>query len=317
MQPQPLAFSDGGDRIDRIDGSRRGRPDRGDDGDRPTTGGTVRCDGGLERLRPHREVVIDLDPDETFSTDAERHARLFDRAVRLLRGVDAHGRDVGSAGQPAGGDVETGRLPGCRDRDQRRGRCRVGDETVEPVGQTEALAKPVDHDLLELGADRRGPPQHRVLAEDGGEHLAEDPRARRSGREVRHEPGMLPVRGVRHDQLLVVGQDRVDPLRGLRRHSRELWSQRPRLDRREDRPGLDRLEVVGHEVDHGMGGRAERGRIHVAETLDLLGVRRPRRRLRQIEIPVAIDAMPVARSSVAGSPGCSPGSPATPQRTAT
>ena len=43
------------------------------------------------------------------------------------------------------------------------------------AGRPSRLAEPVDDDALELGADRRGPPQHRVLAEGGGEHLAEDP----------------------------------------------------------------------------------------------------------------------------------------------
>ena len=102
------------------------------------------------------------------------------------------------------------------------------------VRQPERLAQPVDDDLLELGADRRGPPQHRVLAERRRQHLAEDPGAGRGRREVGEEARVLPVRGVRLDQAAVVGQDRLDRLRAPRAR---VAGNSGRSDAGLDRPG--------------------------------------------------------------------------------
>ena len=125
----------------------------------------------------HLEAVVHGHPDQRAATQPQRHARLLDRAVRLGRGVDAEAAiQVRATGEPAGSHVGAARLAGGGQGDQRRGRSGVGQQAIEPVGQPERLAEPVDDDLLELGADRRRPPQHRVLAERRGQHLAEDPR---------------------------------------------------------------------------------------------------------------------------------------------
>ena len=151
VEPQPVPLRDVGDRRDGVDRGRRGRPDRGDDGDRQPAGLSIGLDRGVERFRTHGERVIDRDPDEALAADAERHARLLDRAVRLLRGVDADRWDVGPAGQPARRDVQSRRFARRCERDQRRGRRGVGQQAIEPDGQPERPG----------AASRRRPPRAR------------------------------------------------------------------------------------------------------------------------------------------------------------
>ncbi len=264
MEPQPLGLGDVGDRGDRVH-RRRGRgAERGDDRDRAPPGGAIGGDGRSKRVGVELEALVRRDADQRVAPQAERHARLLDRAVRLGRGVDPQRGKVGPTGQALLGGVDAGRLSCRGQRDQRRRRGGVGQQAVEGRRQPERLAQPVHHDAFELGADRRGPPQHRVLAEGRGQHLAEDPGTGRGRREVGEEARVLPVGGVRLDQAPVVGEDRVDRLGALGRGRREERPERSRLDRREDVPRLDGLEVVGHHVDHGVRRRAElRGR-HVA-----------------------------------------------------
>jgi hypothetical protein len=100
-------------------------------------------------------------------------------SMELCASVEAYTRSAGRsgpAGQASPGGVDPGRLARPGQRDERRRRGGVGQQPVEGVGQAERLAEPVDDDLLELGPDRRGPPQHRVLPEPRRQHLAEDPR---------------------------------------------------------------------------------------------------------------------------------------------
>ncbi len=164
-------------------------------------GGPVRRERRLQRVGPHRVHVVGRDPATGAPAQAQRHACLLDAAVRLLRRVDDGRADLRPTSQPEGGRVQAGSLARGRDRDERRRRCRVGQEPIERVGQAERATEPADDHLLELRADRRGPPQHRVLAQHGGDELAEDPRARRRGREVGQEAGVLPVRRVRLHQI--------------------------------------------------------------------------------------------------------------------
>ena len=58
----------------------------------------------------------------------------------------------------------------------------------------------------------------------------------------------------------------------LGRRRRERRADRPRLDGREDRLVLDALEVIGHPIDDGVRGGAERRRVHVEEPLELGGI---------------------------------------------
>ena len=80
-------------------------------------------------------------------------------------GVDARPADVRARREPLRGGVEARRLARGGEGDERRRRRGVGQQAVERVGQPERLAQPADDDALELGPDRRRPPQHRVLAE--------------------------------------------------------------------------------------------------------------------------------------------------------
>ena len=116
-------------------------------------------------------------------------------------------------GEPLGRRVEARGLARGGERDERRRRRRVREQAVERVGQPERLAQPPDDDALELGPDRRRPPQHRVLAERGREELAEHPGAGRARREVGEEARVLPVGRVREHQAIDVREDRVHRLR--------------------------------------------------------------------------------------------------------
>jgi hypothetical protein len=60
---------------------------------------------------------------------------------------------------------------------QRRDRRRVVDHALERVGQADQLAQPAERHLLELGRDRRRPPEHRLLVQRGREELRETPGA--------------------------------------------------------------------------------------------------------------------------------------------
>ena len=137
-----------------------------------------------------RVDVVDRHPHERVTPETERHARLLDRAVRFRRRIHPERRHVLTPRQALGRDLEAGGLSSGGERDQRRGRCRVGQQAVEAVGQAQGLAEPVDHDLLELGGDRRGPPQHGVLAESRPSASRRGCRhPTRSSRSTRGSPG--------------------------------------------------------------------------------------------------------------------------------
>ena len=218
------------------------------------------------------------------ATQPERHARLLDRRMRLARGVHAQpGAEIVAPGQAPRRGIGAGRLAGRGQGDERRGRCRVGQEAIEGGRQAERLAQPVDHDLLEFRADRRGPPEHRVLTEHRGQHLTEDPWARCGRREICKEARVLPVRGVGFDEGLVVREDRVDRFGRLGGGRREQRAERAGFDRREDGAALDAFEVVGHHVDHGMRGGPEGSRVHVERrTAGIVGDHR------QTDLPISM-----------------------------
>ena len=69
---------------------------------------------------------------------------------------------------------------------------------------------------LELGADRRGPPQHRVGVEPGHDGFADEPGAGGARREIGEEGRVLPVGDVRDDLALDVGEDRLHRVRLFR-----------------------------------------------------------------------------------------------------
>ena len=175
---------------------------------------SIGADRGLERVRPHRERArrpgsgrgrrgrgrASCTPSRSSCAPRSRRRRASD----------------GTSGRPASPRAATSRPAASR-----AAASAISDEVdavsvsspSNAVRQPEPLAQPVDDDLLELGADRRRPPQHRVLAERRGQHLAEDARARRGRREVGHEARVLPVGRVGGHQPVVVGEDRVERLR--------------------------------------------------------------------------------------------------------
>ena len=272
MQPQVVASCDRRDPGDRIGGCRCRRADRGDDRDRPAAGGEVLRDGPVERVDPHPVLVVRRDVHERVPAEAEDHARLFDRAVRFRRRVDARLADLRPARQPALRGVEPSGLA-CRGKpDQRSDRGRVREQPVELVGQPERLAQPGHDHGLELGPDRRRSPQERVLGERGHEQLAHDTRGRARGREVGHETGVVPRRRVRLDEAPIVLEDRRERLGILGRTHREERRDRARLDRRQDRTVWEALCIVGHEVGDLVEHLSECGGIEVGQTVDLCGV---------------------------------------------
>ena len=97
---------------------------------------------------------VDGDAPDAGPAEAQRHARLLDRAVRLGRGVDAQSPLPGRPRRRRASPVD--RLAGRRQGDQARRRGRVGEEAVERLGQAEGLG----------GASRRSTSSSSVAAGD-------------------------------------------------------------------------------------------------------------------------------------------------------
>ena len=219
MCPYGAEVGDGGYRVDR---GGRGRPHRRHH-DRDIT--------QVEAVDPHPELVVgghlaQLHPE---------HARaLVERGVRVL-GAD---RDVAPRGV-AGGDH----------RGHRRGRRRILDVAVPAVRQPEQLRGPVARQPFELRRRRRGAPQERDRVERGGEHLGEDPRARRGVGEVGEEARVLPVGDAGQQDLVEVPQHRRERLALLRRRGGQARADLARLDLREHRQVADAVEVVGGPLE--------------------------------------------------------------------
>ena len=212
--------------------------------------------------------------DRPAPAQAERHARLLDRAVRLLRGVHHRCADLGPAREPAS---PPRRAP--PPRVPPRSRC---SEDVEAVsvsspsnasGSPRALAQPADDHVLELGADRRRAPQHRVLAEHRRDASRPGcPGREADRREVREEAGVLPVRRVGLAPGAPRRRGSPRSARGLGRLWRQPVAMRAGLDRGQDRELLDALEVVREQVDDLVRGRPELLGAHVGEAADLGGI---------------------------------------------
>ena len=154
-----------------------------------------------------------------------------------------------------------------------------------PSGRPRRLAQPVDDDLLELGGDRRRPPEHRVRAERRRQELAEHARhPTPSSRNRRRTPGAASgSRWARSSRD--VGEDRLERLGPLGRRRREQRPKRARLDGRKARrtprrargsrrsgrrPGAPPPELVGRHVGEPVLLRLQeafgRGRDHGSES---------------------------------------------------
>ena len=88
---------------------------------------------------------------------------------------------------------------------------------VPARGQPEQVGRPVEHQALELGRRRRGPPQERDRVERGREQLGQDSRLRRARREVREVARVLPVGDARQQDLVEVAEHRGERLGLFRR----------------------------------------------------------------------------------------------------
>jgi hypothetical protein len=139
----------------------------------------------------------------------------------------------------------------------------VVDVAVEDRRQVDHLPQPVADPLLQLDGGRRGAPEHGVDVEAGGQHLAQDARTRAGDGEVGQEPGMVPVRHVGLDQSLVVVQQEIEGLPGVRRRGGQgaahvAWKYR-RQNGRQDGVSVHPPQVVGDQVGGPVQGRAQLG----------------------------------------------------------
>jgi hypothetical protein len=87
MQPQVTASAHVGQRVDGVDGERRGRADGADDDERHEVVGDVAVDGGCERVGPHGEGAVDIDEPELVVAQPRDSDRLLDGRVGLCRRV--------------------------------------------------------------------------------------------------------------------------------------------------------------------------------------------------------------------------------------
>ena len=81
---------------------------------------------------------------------------------------------------------------------------------------------------------------------------------------------MLPVRDVRLDEALVIGQNRLDRLRRLWWRGREERPESARLDARQHVPLPHSRKVVRHDVHGGVGRSPKLLEVHVADAGPLL-----------------------------------------------
>ena len=244
--------------VHRVDRRRRRRADRGHDRDRSPAGGAILRDRRRERRRVHGSapVVRRRSARTAGPPEAQRHARLLDRAVRLRRGVDAQpaGPRPASPARPRRRPAPPGARP--------RGRSACDVEAVsvsspsKPSGSPSASRSQPTTTPSSSVADRRRPPEHRVLPRASTVSISPrmpgpDAVVAKVGEEAR----MLPVRDVRLDRG--GGRRRGSrpgapgPRAACRAGARRSG---PGLDRRQDRVALEVCEVVGHD------GRRPRGR---------------------------------------------------------
>jgi hypothetical protein len=146
VKPDPLCRGDLGDGRHRIDGRGAGRPHGCDDCAGDPAGVPILDDRPPQGVRVHRQLVIDSDPPQPLTSEAERHARLLDGAMRLGRGVHAQTNALAESGR---GGSDRRLLAGrCQPHQgARRGCVRDKHRIPRQRGQ-----QPADSDLLELVA---------------------------------------------------------------------------------------------------------------------------------------------------------------------
>ena len=163
MVPEARAFTQVGDRLERIDGAGVGRPRRRDDQERPQAGAAVGVDRVAQGIDPHAELLVDRDRSHPIGKDAGQPGRLDDRGMGLGRGVEDACADLGPELPLAGAEdgVEDGH------------RAAGGEQAAGGGWKAHPVAEPVEHIGLELHQRRGGLPDAGVAVGAVGDQVGE------------------------------------------------------------------------------------------------------------------------------------------------
>ena len=178
VEPEPLALADVGDGGNRVDARGRGRADGGHHREGRPARGPVLGDGPGEGVR--RPCGTRRRPGSCGSPSCptpRTMRRLLDRRVGLLGGVHraaAPGRR-GRAGAPRARGPPRGPRPG---RPGTRPRRCPGSPRTGPPGSPRSWRSQSMTTVSSSVAAGRGPPQHAVDVEGGGDHLRRGCRGR-------------------------------------------------------------------------------------------------------------------------------------------
>ena len=175
----------------------------------------ISVDRRAERLRVERPGTIGRDLDEIPLADPGDSYRLVDGRVGLRRGIDPELFLPGHSGiDPSPAE----RALAHRQYSAHIGRRgRLLDNPLEPFGQTERLAHPVDHPCLNLRSRGRGLPEHALGRHHRRQVLGDHRNRRGVGAEVGEKAPVLPVRHTVRHNALEVGEDRLHVFRLFRR----------------------------------------------------------------------------------------------------
>ena len=264
MQPQALPGADVRDVRHRVDAGDRGRAHRRHHRQRGDAVSPVLVDRRRERGGAQAEPVVGVDAPEPALSQSQRHHRLVDRRVGMLGAVDPQPREVRAAREAALADLGH-RLPGRGEGVQGRDGGGVVDDPLERVRQPEQAPEPAQGHLFELGHRRGGAPQHPLSIERRAQELGEHAGAAGADREVREEPGMVPVGQAGDDQPFDVVPDGAPRLAVGRRLRRQGPADLPRLHPGQHRVPLGLFQIPADPVDQLVTRLPERRRIHVAE----------------------------------------------------
>src|SRR5207237_6906372 len=94
-------------------------------------------------------------------------------------------------------------------REKRVDRCRVVDDSEQPVRKAKRFSKPGKRDDLELRQRRRGLPQHSIRIDRGSQKFRQNAGLRAGDREVGEERWMVPVCDAGDDLRFEIGDQLV------------------------------------------------------------------------------------------------------------
>jgi len=202
--------------------------------------------GRLKRIAAHAEIVVDGDVADLAPAHARGQRGAADGEIGVLGGVEDQIVAAASGGFARGDDrVEAG----CRRR--------IMNDPEKLLRQTQPLAQPAERDLLQLRGRGPGLPYHVIDVQRGGEHLAQNARARSGDGEVAKEARMVPVSNAGNDKLAKILQDGFHGLAALRPALGQALREISGLDVGEHWIIPDIAHVIGDPIDGLMGRRAE------------------------------------------------------------